>query len=125
MILVLFRGEGKEKIKSNSKNIVNYLKAPDLWEKNIYNDEKFNEDLDKLKKINIKVNQIIWLYNYLAGNKQEKNQRLQKIKKKSLIINNTKEEEEDKSNIPENIIEEAIIISAENDDDNEIELKEK
>ena len=58
--LVLFREEDKEnKIKSNKKNIVNYLKAKDLWDKNIYNDEKFNENLNELKIINIQINQIL------------------------------------------------------------------
>ena len=134
MTLVLYREEDKEKIKYNNKNIFYYLKAPDLWDKNKYNDEKFNENVNKLKKINIKINQIIWLYNYLVGNKQE-------IKSKAIkeYEDNKKEEKDDKVNKKEeeksiiseneNIIEETIIISEEiednNDNDNEIELEEK
>jgi hypothetical protein len=58
--LVLFREEDKEKkIKSNRQNIVKYLKAQDLWNKNIYNNEKFNENLIEIKAINIQVNQIL------------------------------------------------------------------
>ena len=53
------------KIKPNRKNIVNYLKAQDLWDKNKFNDDKFNLNLNELKNINIKINQILWLYNYL------------------------------------------------------------
>jgi hypothetical protein len=58
--LVLFREEDKEKkIKSNRQNIVKYLKAQDLWNKNIYNNEKFNENLIEIKAINIQINQIL------------------------------------------------------------------
>ena len=62
MTLVLFREEDKEnKIKSNRKNILNYLKAEDLWDKNKYRDEKFNENLNQLKNINIQINHILCL----------------------------------------------------------------
>ena len=61
MILVLFREEDKEnKIKYNHKNIVNYLKSPDLWDKNIYYDKRFNENLFELKLINIQISQILF-----------------------------------------------------------------
>jgi len=69
--LVLFREKDKEnKIKSNSKNLIDYLKSPDLWDENIYKKEKFNENLNELKILKIQVNQILWLYNYLVGNKE-------------------------------------------------------
>ena len=59
MALVLFTEEDKEnKIKSNCKNVVNYLNVPDLWENQIYNDEKFIDNLNELKIINIQINQI-------------------------------------------------------------------
>ena len=62
LTLVLFREEDKEnKIKSNPKNIVTYLKAVDLWDKNIYTDKKFIENLNELKNINIQINQILIL----------------------------------------------------------------
>ena len=70
--LVLFREEDKgNKIEPNRKNIVNYLKGKDLWDKNIYNDEKFNLNLNELKAINFQINQILWLYNYLIDNREE------------------------------------------------------
>ena len=57
---ILFREEDKEnKIKYNCKNVVNYLKAQDLWDKNIYNDKKFDENLNEIKKFNIQINQIL------------------------------------------------------------------
>ena len=69
--LVLFRESEKEKIKSNRKDLVDYLKSRDLWDNKIYNDEKFNENLNELKLCNIKINQTLWLYNYLSGNEEE------------------------------------------------------
>ena len=58
MALVLFLEDDKEnKIKSNSNNIVNYLKTTDLWKYDI-NDETFINDLNDLKSLNIKINQL-------------------------------------------------------------------
>ena len=69
--LVLFREKDKEnKIKSNRKNLIDYLKSPDLWDNIIYKDEKFNQNLNELKRCNIKINQTLWLYNYLVGNRK-------------------------------------------------------
>jgi hypothetical protein len=66
MSLVLFQEEDKEnKIKSNQNNIVNYLKSTDLWKCDI-NDDSFINDLNELKSINIHINQIIALYDYLG-----------------------------------------------------------
>ena len=66
--LVLFREKNKEKkIKSNRKNIIDYLKYPDLWDDKIYKNIKFNEIISELKLFKIQINQIIWLYNYLVG----------------------------------------------------------
>ena len=69
--LVLFREKDKDlKIKSNRKNLIDYLKSPDLWDSKKYKDEKFNDCLKELKKYNIQINQILWLYNYLVGNEE-------------------------------------------------------
>ena len=70
--LVLFREEDKEnKIKNNHKNLINYLKAQDLWDKIIFDDENFIENLNELKLFNLQINQILSLYNYLTDNKEE------------------------------------------------------
>ena len=55
MELVLFReNDNTNKIKLNKKNNINYLVQEDLWNKEIYKDEKFNKDLNtNLKKFNI------------------------------------------------------------------------
>ena len=65
--LVLFLEEDKEnKLKNNRNNVLNYLKAPDLWRKDIYEDQDFNKNLIELKSINAPINQIISLYECLG-----------------------------------------------------------
>ena len=69
--LVLFREKDKDlKIKSNRKNLIDYLKSPDLWNNNKYKDHRFNDCLNDLKLCNIQINQILWLYNYLVGDEE-------------------------------------------------------
>jgi hypothetical protein len=67
--LVLFLEKDKEdkekKIKNNRNNIVNYLKASDLWSRDI-NEPDFIKDLNELRDINAKINQIIPLYEALG-----------------------------------------------------------
>ena len=60
-----------KKIKLNRKNIIEYLKSKDLWEANIYNNDQFEENLEKIKSLNIKIKEILWFYYYLRGNKDE------------------------------------------------------
>ena len=68
MVLVLFREKDKKnKIQYNIQNIINYLKTSDYWDNDIYNNEKFQEDLYELRIINIQINQIVWLYDYLVN----------------------------------------------------------
>ena len=65
--LVLCLEEDKEnKIQSNSNNIINYLKASDLWNRDIYTNDDFNKNLNELKSFKIQINQIISLYEYLG-----------------------------------------------------------
>ena len=74
MILALFNEKDKEnKIKDNKKNLFNYLNVADLWDKDIYKETNcFNSDLADLKKANIPINKIIWLYDFLVeGAKDE------------------------------------------------------
>jgi len=61
----------KNKIKENKKNIVNYLNVADLWDKDTYGDNKFNAELGELKKCNIQINKIIWLYDFLVEDQEE------------------------------------------------------
>ena len=55
-----------KKIKSNRNNIINYLKAPDLWNKDIDDKQTFYSNLNELKQINAQINQIIPLYELLG-----------------------------------------------------------
>jgi len=73
MTLILFNEKDKEhKIKGNKKNLISYLNVADFWEKNIYNDIiNFNSDLAELKKCNIQINKIIWLYDFLIEEYEE------------------------------------------------------
>lgn len=71
--MVLFRENDKEnKIKKNRKNLIDYLKSPDLWDEKTYNNKKeeFNQNLNELKMCKIQINQTIWLYNYIIENKE-------------------------------------------------------
>ena len=111
--LVLYREKEKDKdkkIKSNRKNIVDYLNAKDLWDIDIYKDIKFQKSLDKIKSLNIKIKEILWFYYYLIDDKEEegfedevkehlkkiKEEEIQRIKEKEKI---EKEERDQKQGI--------------------------
>jgi hypothetical protein len=104
MILVLFNEKDKEnKIKGNKKNLFNYLNAADLWDKSIYKDTKyFNSDLVELKKANIPINKIIWLYDFLIeGAENEEDPEKEEKEIKDYIENKNKkpgEEDEEGDN---------------------------
>jgi len=71
MALVLLKeSDKKNKIKANKKNIFNYLKVKDFWDKKIYEDSRFEKDLNELKNLKIKINTIVWLYDYLTKGKE-------------------------------------------------------
>ena len=81
--LSLFREKDKKnKIKLNIHNIINYLKVPDFWDNKIYNDVEFLKNLYELRTINIQINQIIWLYNYLIDYKESNKDKDIESKKK-------------------------------------------
>ena len=73
--LVLYREKEKDKdkkIKTNKKNISDYLKSKDLWNSTLYNNTtKFKENLSKIKDLNIKIKEILYFYYYLVDNKDE------------------------------------------------------
>ena len=96
MALVLFNAKDKEnKIKGNKKNLFNYLNVADLWDKEIYKDtNNFNSDLAELKKSNIPINKIIWLYEFLIEEEEEEDP--EKEIKEYIKIKEPNEEEEDK-----------------------------
>ena len=95
--LVLFLEEDKEKkIKSNLNNVINYLKAVDLWDKNIYENQDFNSNLNKLKLINAHINQIVDFYDNLG--KDIEDNFLEEVEKQI----KKEKEEKDKQKKPEN-----------------------
>ena len=56
----------------NYNNVISYLNSKDLWENDIYNNKEFLVNLNELKSLNIKICQIIPLYETL-GNDIENN----------------------------------------------------
>ena len=95
MSLVLFTEEEKNKIKTNNNNIIKYLRSPDLWKKDVYNDiDNFNKNLNELKSMNFKINQISFLYETL-GKDIEKNYFDDVIKQIKREKEGREEEEED------------------------------
>ena len=100
--LVLFLEEDKEnKIKSNQNNIINYMKASDLWKTDI-NEDNFNNELNKLKSMKVSINQIIELYNYLGKDIQDNylDDVKQRIKNENAMNGDVEiEEEENKKKI--------------------------
>ena len=73
--LVLYREDEKNKdkrIKFNKRNIVDYLKSEDLWERDIYRTDSFGKELEEIQSLNIKINEILWFYYYLTDNKDER-----------------------------------------------------
>ena len=98
--LVLYRekvNDKDRKIKSNKKNIIDYLKAKDLWEPYLYNNSnknRFEENLERLKSLNIKIQEILWLYYYLIDYKDEGFENDVKAYKKQIKDKEEKERKE-------------------------------
>ena len=93
IILVLYFEEDKEnKIKNNCNNIMNYL-----WDKNKQNNTELKDDINELEHINIKVNQIISLYEIIGNDFANKffNDINKKLKEKKEKKNNISEDEDD------------------------------
>ena len=97
--LVLLPEENKDKkIRENRNNIINYLKKEDCWKYDI-DDNKFIKNLNDLKEMNIKINQIIPLYDFLGKDIDSKffNDVEQKLIDEK-IINPKKIQKEEKDN---------------------------
>ena len=119
--LVLYREkeiDKVDKIQTNKKNIADYLNNKDLWESSLYNNKvRFEEDLSKLKDLNIKIKEIIFFYKYLGDNEDEELEKEIKnhIKRKEEEINKQKKIEE---NIKNQGVKKTVDTDSE-DDDNE------
>ena len=67
----LFQGKNKANKKKYNDNLFDYLDYSDLWAKDIYDNPNFNKNLNELKLCNIKINQIITLYEFLGKDIEE------------------------------------------------------
>ena len=81
----------KEKNQKNNNNLFNYLKTPELWTRELYNNPDFNKHLNELKLWNVQINQIIPLYEYLGKDIDDKY--FDDVKKRIENENNEKKEE--------------------------------
>ena len=99
MSLVLFPEEDKEnKIKKNNNNVINYFKSADLWPKDKYINSDFDKILNDLKLFNVKICQIIYLYEVLG--KDIKDNEFENIKKMSKDIGGDDDVEEEEVENP-------------------------
>ena len=137
--LVLYREQEKDKdkkIKFNKKNIVDYLKGEDLWETRIYKNSEFEKNLGNIKELNIKINGILWYYNYLIDYKDEKfeeeiEQHKKKLEEEEIRIKKEKEKkekeerEEEENRKNKNRRRRKKIEEEEDEDDDEAQRKRK
>ena len=100
--LVLLQEDDKEnKIKNNCNNIINYLKSQDLWNREVYCHKDFNKNINELKSLDIQINQIVFLYEFLEEDKEiedkllaRKNKKKKKSKRENEVISKKKKIEE-------------------------------
>ena len=111
--IVLFLNFEKDKennIKQNENNIINYLNnLDDIWDITTMSKENFKEELNNIKKLNIKINQIISLYDFLGDDIDTKYfEEVQKEidKEKEIQIINKKENDLAEEITPDNKVEE-------------------
>ena len=69
ILCFLAKEEKKEdKIKLNENNIQNYLEIEDLWDRDFYKKNEFYQELKKLKKLGIKINNVVSFYDKCFDN---------------------------------------------------------
>ena len=102
ILFLNFENDKENKIKGNQNNIINYfdIGIPDLWDINIYNNIDFNKELEELKKLNIKINQILTLYDYLGDDIND--DYFEDVKR---AVKNEEEEKKPEKEVP-NLVEE-------------------
>ena len=120
--LVLVPEEEKEnKIQLNNNNVINYLKSYDLWNIDI-NDIDFNKNLNELKTFNVKINQILSLYDTLGKdieeNLLEEVERQSKPEKEVKIIDDNKLPENSKDK-PLNVLQGKNKVEEEEEEDDD------
>ena len=94
--LELFQGKNKASKKKYNDNLFDYLDYSDLWAKDIYDNSNFSKNLNELKLCNIKINQIITLYEFFGKDIEENYfDDVKKIMRNSISEKEKSSEEED------------------------------
>ena len=82
-------------IKENNNNIINYLNIPDLWEPTDYKKGNFQKELNDLKELNVKLNQTLYLYDFLGDDIDDKYfEEVEKVLKKEEELKKMEEKKE-------------------------------
>ena len=96
----------EEKIKKNNNNLAKYLNLKDIWVNTRMEKKEFKEELKDIKKLNIKLNEIIHVYNLINNDKDDdekyledvrKEYNIKKKEKENIVENSDKEDESEKS----------------------------
>ena len=109
-LFLIFENDKEKNILLNENNIINYFDIPDIWESTISSMSNFKEELNNLKQLNIKINQIVSFYDLLGDDinakyfeevkkEDEREKEIQKIIEKDPEPVR-EEEEEDKPDNP-------------------------
>ena len=123
-LFLIFEKDKENNIRQNENNVINYFDIPDIWDSTISSMSNFKEELNNLKQLNIKINQIVSFYDLLGEDitpkyfedvkkEVEREKEIQKIIEKEPEPVNEEEEEK-----PDNPSEENF---SDYDDDNKSE----
>ena len=65
-LFLIFEKDKENNIRQNENNVINYFDIPDIWDSTISSMSNFKEELNNLKQLNIKINQIVSFYDLLG-----------------------------------------------------------
>ena len=68
-LFLIFEKDKENNVKQNENNVINYFDIhdiPDIWDTTISSMSNFKEELNYLKQLNIKINQIVSFYDFLG-----------------------------------------------------------
>ena len=104
-LFLIFEKDKENNIRQNENNVINYFDIPDIWDSTISSMSNFKEELNNLKQLNIKINQIISFYDLLGDDitpkyfedvkkESEREKEFQKMMEKEPELVDEEEEEE-------------------------------
>ena len=108
-LFLILEKDKENNIKQNENNVINYFNIPDIWDTTISSMNNFKEELNNLRQLNIKINQIVSFYDLLGEDItpkyfEEVSKEVEREKEIKKLIEKepepVMEEEEDKPNIP-------------------------